>query len=141
MSIEEFLVDGIDLTSLLKARQKFENFRKNIQSNHVAELDEQLLAGLIQSFGYSYELTWKSMKKILAKKGLIFNNPRDTFRQAAIAGYISDPEVWFAFVDARNLTVHTYDEENAYQVEEQLDDFSVELLKYLKNIGAPLRYF
>lgn len=44
-----YLVQGIDITSLIKARNKFEQFRQHLNS-------EQEKAGAIQAFEYSYEL-------------------------------------------------------------------------------------
>jgi hypothetical protein len=40
----------------------------------------------------------------------------DLFRAAARAGLIDDPEAWFAFHAARDLTAHTYDDRNAAKV-------------------------
>lgn len=44
---------------------------------------------------------------------------RELFREAARRGLIADPETWFTFQKARNLTSHNYDEDKAdetYQV-------------------------
>jgi hypothetical protein len=55
---------------------------------------------------------------------------------AALEGFITDPEIWFEFLKKRNLTVHTYKEEEALEVVSILPSFSQELHKFLKNIGA-----
>lgn len=37
-------------------------------------------AGAIQAFEICYELSWKTMKRILAYRGLEANSPREVFR-------------------------------------------------------------
>ena len=44
------------------------------------------------------------------------NSPRETFRMAALEGFISDPEIWFNFLQKRNITVHSYHENEAEEV-------------------------
>ena len=55
-------------------------------------------AGLIQYFEICYELTWKTMKKVLLHKGLEVLSPRETFRTAAAEQLISNIEIWFDFI-------------------------------------------
>jgi nucleotidyltransferase substrate binding protein (TIGR01987 family) len=120
---------GIDISSALRAYAKFEQFRKNLDS-------EQQEAGAVQAFEYTYELCWKTMKRLLATKGIITNSPRDTFRAAALVGFIADPEPWFNFLEIRNITVHTYEQAEAQRVIAAFDDFSKEVSTFLKSIGA-----
>jgi nucleotidyltransferase substrate binding protein (TIGR01987 family) len=63
--------------------------------------------------------------------------PRDTFREAGLAGLVKDSVVWFDFIKTRNITVHTYDEEEIEKVLACLDTFSKALEDFLKNIGVP----
>jgi len=56
-------------------------------------------------------------------------------RSNAPYGLISDPLPWFAFGDARNLTTHTYDEEQAaaaYEAARRFLAHAEELLKRLE---------
>lgn len=64
--------NDIYLDPLLKAQKKFENFRQNLNT-------EQEQAGAIQAFEYSFELAWKTLKRVLKHKGLEVGSPRDTF--------------------------------------------------------------
>jgi Nucleotidyltransferase substrate binding protein like len=43
--------------------------------------------------------------------------PSALLRHAAETGLIADVEAWFAYHAMRNITSHTYDEENIYQME------------------------
>lgn len=120
----KYVYEDIDYSSLVLARDKFEEFRKHLTT-------EQEKAGAIQAFEYCYELAWKTMKRVLEKKGLDVKSPRDTFRQVGQIKLIYDPEIWFEFIKKRNLTVHTYDKEYADEVIEIFDTFSDELNKFI----------
>jgi nucleotidyltransferase substrate binding protein (TIGR01987 family) len=93
--------------------------------------------GLIKRFEYTYELSWKTLKKVLAFQGLDINSPRDVFRAAVRNNLIKDPKVWFDFIDKRNLTSHTYNQEYANEVLNILPLFEQEvadLIKTIKNL-------
>jgi nucleotidyltransferase substrate binding protein (TIGR01987 family) len=121
-------IGEINIEPLLKAFTKFENFRKNDKT-------EQEKAGIIQAFEYCFEISWKIMKRLLEERGKIANSPRETFRMAALEGFINDPEIWFEFLKKRNITVHTYNQEEASEVLSVSASFSLEVKSLLKNIG------
>jgi nucleotidyltransferase substrate binding protein (TIGR01987 family) len=122
------LIGSINITPLLKAFDKFERFRQNSAT-------EQECAGTIQAFEYCYELAWKTMKKLLEERGRFPQSPRETFRMAALEGFIANPEIWFLFLQKRNLTVHTYNEEYTKEVISICPDFSREIKLFLSQIG------
>jgi nucleotidyltransferase substrate binding protein (TIGR01987 family) len=128
--VEKNIIMGeIDITNLLKA---FNTFRKFILSLNT----EQEKAGAIQAFEFSYELAWKTMKKVLFKNGLATSSPRDTFRVAAMNNLIDNPETWFEFLKKRNLTVHTYDEEVVNQIIKVFPTFEKELAEFIERVKA-----
>ncbi len=111
------MIYGIDITPFMKARHKFDTFRQNL-------ITEQDKAGAVQAFEYCFELSWKTLKRLLNKKGIDVKSPRDCFREAALNRMISDPKEWFVFLDKRNLTSHTYNEDALNDVIKIFDDFS-----------------
>lgn len=119
----------VNISPLLKAFSKFEEFRLNSNT-------EQERAGTIQAFEYCFELTWKIMKRLLEERGRVANSPKETFRMAALEGFIEDPELWFDFLKKRNLTVHTYEEKEVANVLSICPSFSDEIKKFLTKIGA-----
>lgn len=123
------LIGFVNIDPLLKAFDKFERFRKN-------DTTEQEKAGTIQSFEYTFELAWKTMKRLLDERGVIANSPKEVLRQAALEGFIKNPEIWFVFLTKRNLTVHAYNESYADEVLAVSDDFAKEVNLFLNNIGA-----
>lgn len=129
------IIDGIDIDSLLRARKTFEEFRKNM----ITDRDK---AGAIQAFEFTYELAWKTMKRVLAKRGIEVGSPRDCIREAAINKLISDPEVWFSFLAIRNRASQTYEQENIDVVLQYFDVFSQamhQLINNLNNSNLPFK--
>lgn len=122
-----YTAEGIDYSSLIKARDKFELFRKDMKT----ERDE---AGAVQAFEYCYELSWKTMKRILNSRGLDCASPKEVFRKAGQEKLIGDPELWFEFQQKRNLTTHTYSDKNMKLVLGVFDTFSDELNKFIDHL-------
>ena len=122
----------IDLSKILKAQKTFERFRKEMTDKDITQ------AGVVQAFEFCYELAWKTMKRFLATQGIDAISPKDTFRKAALAKIIDDPEVWFDFQEKRNLTAHTYEQENLDAIVNILENFSTELHKVITRIKAQI---
>lgn len=121
----------INIDRLVQAKQVFERFRVDM-------VDDRDQAGAVQAFEFCYELAWKLMQRILKFKGVNVSTPRDTFREAALAKIIDDPEIWFEFQKKRNLTSHTYRQENLDAIVSIFDQFSTELEKVLQGVKAIL---
>lgn len=119
--------EKIDISKVIKARDVFERFRKNL-------VTDQDKAGAVQAFEFSYELSWKIMKRVLQSRGLEVGSPKDTFRKAVHEKLIDDPEIWFEFQKKRNLTTHIYDEEELEVVLSIFDHFSFELNKLIDRL-------
>jgi len=88
--------------------------------------------GAIQRFEYTFELTWKVAKKVLALNGLDAQSPKEIIREMARIGWLTQPELWLEFLDARNLTSHNYREEIATEVFSKVETFAAEAEKILK---------
>ena len=72
---------------------------------------------VIQRFEFTVELSWKALQRYLKASGISESlTPKNTFREAAKLGVVSDPESWIRFIDARNLSSHTYKESLAEEV-------------------------
>jgi len=90
----------------------------------------------IQRFEYTFELAWKTLKRHLTNEaGLKEYNIKNIFREAARAGLITNIDEWFAYLEARNLTSHTYNEdvaEETYKAAKQFATAAEDLLKKLE---------
>lgn len=75
--------------------------------------DDIVLDATIQRFEFTIELCWKALKKKLYVEGVEAATPRNVLQQAYMAHWISDEEIWLDMLKDRNLTSHTYREEQA----------------------------
>lgn len=95
-----------------------EQLSKFIEKKDLNELEKQ---GLIQSFEYTYELAWNTMKDYLEMQGATdLHGSRDTLRLAFSRGIIADGETWMDMVRSRALTSHTYDETLCEEISEKI---------------------
>ncbi|MCI0495847.1 nucleotidyltransferase substrate binding protein [candidate division KSB1 bacterium] len=87
---------------------------KFIEKGDLNELEKQ---GMIQGFEYTYELAWNTLKYYFEAQGEtnIFGS-RDAFRLAFKRGLIENGEAWMAMITSRTLTTHTYNEETAEEI-------------------------
>jgi nucleotidyltransferase substrate binding protein (TIGR01987 family) len=118
----------LDLSSLEKA---LESLDRAIARSKGEPRDEELRDAVILRFGYSYERSWKMLKRRLELEhpssaevdSLSFH---DLLREAAERGFIADVEVWMDFRESRNITSHTYDRKKAEAVHMSALKFSPE---------------
>jgi nucleotidyltransferase substrate binding protein (TIGR01987 family) len=78
--------------------------------------DELVRDSAIQRFGFTFELSWKTLKTYLELQGLEARSPRAAIREAFATSLLPEDPGWLAMVELRNLTSHTYEEELAEQV-------------------------
>ena len=119
-------------------KQRFQNFDKAFKRLTDAiqiirnDPDNVLLqAGLIQTYEFTFELAWKTLKDYLEMEGFMVPSPRATLRQAFQCGYIQQGDVWLKALNDRNLTAHTYDDEVAKEVIADIQQTYYFLLKDL----------
>ncbi|PCE67678.1 HI0074 family nucleotidyltransferase substrate-binding subunit [Salinivibrio sp. YCSC6] len=101
------------LQNLIKAQYRL---AKACSQESYNELE---LAGLVQTFEFSFELTWKTLKDLLNYEGFDVASPRSVIRTALEANHLSS-EQCETLLDAlikRNLLSHTYDEQNALEAQ------------------------
>jgi nucleotidyltransferase substrate binding protein (TIGR01987 family) len=101
----------------IRWKQRFQNFDRGfVLLREALEHGPENLSmlekeGVIQRFGYTFELAWKTLKDYLEEGGLVISpvTPRQVIKDAFAAKVISDGEVWINMLDNRNLLSHTYD--------------------------------
>lgn len=114
---------------------------KNNSSIHFKSLEEALetlvealntknpseleIDGIIKRFEYTFEQSWKMIRKLLIHMGRdqVSSSPRPLLRDAHEENLISDIKAWFAFLEARNRTSHQYNEVESRKIYEQIKDF------------------
>lgn len=102
----------------IRWKQRFQNYEKAfnrlsraIEIVRITPDDDLLQSGLVQTYEYTFELAWKTLKDYLEMEGFLLRSPRETIRQGFQSGYITNAEDWLQALADRNLTVHIYDDE------------------------------
>ena len=106
-------------------------------------LKPHLRLAVIQSFEFSYELSLRSMRRVLVERAasedrvadLSFN---DLLRNAADAGLLPDPGAWRIWRELRNATSHAYNEAKAEQVALGAERFCADAQALLTALEASL---
>ncbi len=126
----------LDLTSWKRALASLE---RGIIRSTTAPKDEELRDAVIQRFEYSYELSWKMLKRHLEQ---VVPDPgavdqwsfKELMREAAERGLIAAVEPWIEYRHQRNLTAHAYDEEKAQRVYQSAKAFLVDATALLTEL-------
>jgi nucleotidyltransferase substrate binding protein (TIGR01987 family) len=135
----------LDLTAMQKAVKSLENGVGNACDsgfmNRLTESQKQLIiAGVIQNFEFTYERSWKFIKRWLSEN--IGNTHvdgvtrRELFRLAAQSRLIDDVDKWMFYHAARNQASHIYDEEIAQEVFEAAKEFVYTAKELLAQLEA-----
>lgn len=128
-------MSNLDFTALESALKTFE---EAIASNPISELEKD---GTIQRFEYTFELCWKSIRKLLLELGRqeVSSSPKPLFRDAHQENLIQDINIWFKYIDARNRTSHTYNKKTAEQVYLEIENFGADARKLLEKLNERLK--
>lgn len=110
----------IDLTFLESALNQLARalaFAKK-EENGDPQLFEQFRNSVIQTFEFSYELSYKTLRRVLIDRAAASEEIdtlgfRDLIRYAARAQLVDEPSRWFEYRTARNKTSHAYQESYA----------------------------
>ncbi len=100
----------------IRWKQRFQNFEKALirLQDAVATQDPSDLekAGVIQTYEFTFELGWKTVKDYLEANEVLVSFPRDVIK-AGFKYDLLDGELWLDMLQKRNLMSHSYDEESA----------------------------
>ena len=128
--------------SELRWKQRFQNYENSYKLlKKYIDIENPSIferAGGIQFFEITFELSWKLMKDYLNYQGYPVKSPRETIKQAFQYEIISDVYSWLDFLEDRNLTTHTYDENKILEIDTKIKEkyfyIMESLYKYFKNL-------
>lgn len=135
---------AIDLTPL---RRALAVLAEALQFWHAqpegSTLKPHLRSAVIQSFEFSYELSWRLLRRVLMERaasagavvGLSFN---DLLRLGADQGLLPDALAWRQWRELRNATSHAHNESKAQAVAEQVGSFNADAVALLARMEAAL---
>ena len=105
--------------------QRFDNLERALAQLQAAikaqgnSPEQELFAiALIKAYEFCFELSWKTLKDLLAWNGIDAKLPRDVLKQAFSTGLIENGQLWIDMLEQRNLMAHTYDQAKAQQASE-----------------------
>ena len=88
----------------------------------------------IQRFEFTFELAWKTLKRVLYQEGIVAQTPREVLKEGFKLGYIRDEQLWLKMLSDRNNMSHTYNEEQAKDVYNTIPDYIIVLQSLYKKI-------
>lgn len=118
--------------SLAEFEKALDSLKKALDLYYSASTQEETQKAFrdacIQRFEFCIELSWKTSMKTLGSNTVA---AKPAIREMARSDLILNPEVWMQFVDSRNETSHSYDENVALRLFKVIEVFYPEALKLL----------
>ncbi len=113
------------VAALGRAVQRLEEALQKVQQHRGDEDYAFYRDAAIQRFEFTFEIFWKALKVVLEHEGIVWRSPRSCIREFFAVGYVSEEHarLLLEMVEARNLTVHTYQENIAENVVRQLPGY------------------
>jgi nucleotidyltransferase substrate binding protein (TIGR01987 family) len=93
-----------------RARERYGNIVRRQAELREAGFDDIYLDIVVKRFEFTFEMTWKAIKRALDYLGLECKSPRACFQEAHAQGLIESQVVWLDMIEMRNLSSHVYDE-------------------------------
>lgn len=111
--------------SEIRWKQRFDNLNRALaqlqsalEAHQAMPENELIVIALIKAYEFSFELSWKTLKDLLAWNGVDARLPREVLKQAFATGLIDEGQIWIDMLEQRNLMAHTYDQARALQAAE-----------------------
>jgi len=108
---------------LQRTFEKFEKAYKKLKEACSKVFEEKyekeiLVEVVTKRFEYTFESLWKLLKEILYTEGIECNTPLSCFKEAYKLNLIDeeDQDIFPLMVNKRNLIVHIYNEDDAYEI-------------------------
>ena len=105
------------LDKQIRWKQRFNNFEnvflfleEALKKDYLSRLEE---AGIIQSYEFTFELSWKTLKDFLETMGSSLNFPREIIKEAFHTELLQNGHLWIEMLKKRNILSHTYNQELA----------------------------
>lgn len=109
------------LSNLVVANKRLKEAATAYKNNRSNDLYRD---ALIQRFEFTYELAWKTTAEVLREQGLNpIQSPKAVLKTAYEVGFIDDEEIWLNIIEDRNIMSHTYNQEVAVRIADDIYKF------------------
>ncbi len=121
-------VPNVSLEEDVRWIQRFEQYKKALSNlsdavdlskkRELSRLEQQ---GLIKGFELVHELSWIIIKDFYEAQGEVsIQGSKDAFRLAFKRGLIENGQLFMKSIKSRQLSVHTYNEETAKEIQDDV---------------------
>ncbi len=93
---------------------------------------------IVKRFEFTYEMSWKVIRRCLDFMGLACSNPRSCFQEAYSQKILSDERIWLDMIEQRNLSSHIYDENEIKDILLKVADYKKAFEQLLAALKAAL---
>ncbi len=106
-----------------KAYERFANAADRKEEFYKEGYSDIYLDLVVRRFEFTYEMSWKCIKRYLDYIGIECTSPRDCFKEAFSQKIITDETVWIGMIEQRNLSSHIYDEDEIKEILGKIGDY------------------
>ena len=106
----------------IRWKQRFDNLQRAlkqlqgaIEAHQGMPENDLIVIAMIKAYEFCFELSWKTLKDLLAWNGIDARLPREVMKQAFATGLLENGQLWIDMLEQRNLMAHTYDHTRAQQ--------------------------
>lgn len=100
--------------------------------------DDIFLDLMVKRFEFTFDMSWKAIKRYLDFTGIGCMHPRGCFKEAYAQELITEEDVWLDMIEMRDLAGHTYNEDEIKEILEKLDKYKKAFTKLKQTIASLL---
>lgn len=126
------------LHNLTMAFERFDSAVKRKKELYDDGYSDIFLDLVVKRFEFTFEMSWKAIKRFLDFIGIGCTSPRGCYKEAFSQGLIDDEQIWLEMIEMRNLSSHIYDENEIREILDKLDVYSAAFSKLQKNLESRL---
>ena len=126
------------LHNFSNAFTKFEEIINSRQELLDEGFESIYLDAVVKRFEFTYEMSWKALKRYLDYLGIEAKSPRQVFKEAYTHGILENEDIWLDMIEQRNMTSHVYDESEIKEILEKTDNYKDAFFKLKSSLENEL---
>ena len=93
---------------------------------------------IVKRFEFTFEMSWKAIKRFLDFVGIESRNPRSCFKEAYSQGLIEEESVWLDMIESRTLSSRVYDQSEISFITKKIGIYQSAFSSLLAKLQAAL---